>query len=262
MQTSFLKDKKILINGGNGKVGKRLFSLMQGYNLSHLDFDTQVQADIIFHLVATTESSKIIDSNINYLDKVIEYAKKNNIQKIVFFSSMSIYGEQNRFDVDEDTNPINPSLYGLSKLFGEKLLQNSDLEVLILRLPAVMTKNSDAFIAKIFGKLEQNKDVFLTNYHKNFNSLITVEDIVKFIELYDFRKKFEVVNLAIESNQTLFDIVTFYKEMIGSSSNIFCSDEVSGFYNVSIQKALNEYNFVPFDYKTSLKITNETRLKL
>jgi nucleoside-diphosphate-sugar epimerase len=250
---NYFSNRKVCVSGLDGRVGKLFSTLIKNENLLKLDLQKNIQADMLIHLVVSSQNERIIESNIVYLNEVITYAQRNNIKNLVFFSTMSIYGKQNQFDVSEDTLPNDPSLYGLSKLFAEKLLKDSGLNVLIVRLPAIMTLNSDAFLSLIFEKIENNQDVSLENYDKAFNGLITVEDIVKFIESYKFHKEYEIVNLALEHNQSLHDIVTYYKEIAKSSSQISFVDNVNGFYNISIEKAKNEYSFQPFTYKEALQ---------
>jgi UDP-glucose 4-epimerase len=78
------------------------------------------------------------DNNVGGSISLIRAMQQNNIKKIVFSSSATVYGEPQYLPYDEDhpTNPINP--YGLTKLFTEELLRNvatsdSEWSVAVLR---------------------------------------------------------------------------------------------------------------------------------
>lgn len=254
MKMDFFKNKKILITGHEGKVAKLLLPLMKNYNISPINLEENTNADIIIHLVSSTVPDKIISSNVIYLQKVLNYSNKNNIKHIIFFSSASIYGKQNRYFVNEDIVPINPSLYGLCKFICEEMIkEEKNIKSLIIRLPAIMTKNSDSFIANLFTKIEKHEDIYLNNHSELFNGLITVYDIFNFMRFYCFERKYEILNLALNLEQTLEEIIYCYKKLINSSSKITRIDSNQTYYNLSISKSVEYYNFSPTHYKKALK---------
>jgi UDP-glucose-4-epimerase GalE len=67
---------------------------------------------------------KFYKNNVNSTINLLEACKNSSVQKITFSSSCSVYGEQNRFPVQEtsDTMPISP--YGMSKLMAENILKD------------------------------------------------------------------------------------------------------------------------------------------
>lgn len=85
------------------------------------------EADFIFHLAANIGNIKSLndpffDSTVNILGtlNVLEAARINGAQKVVYSSSAAIYGELQYQPIDE-IHPIEPeSPYGVSKLAAEK----------------------------------------------------------------------------------------------------------------------------------------------
>jgi nucleoside-diphosphate-sugar epimerase len=80
-------------------------------------------------------------------------AAARNCEKLIFSSSVSVYGETNEL-VDEATPPTPQSPYGESKLAAERAIEAAELPSLIYRLSVVFGEGSPiwAGIMKFFGK--------------------------------------------------------------------------------------------------------------
>lgn len=86
--------------------------------------------DFVFHLAAnadvrfgTQHPRKDLEQNTIATYNVLEAMRLNNIRRIAFSSTGSVYGEPNVFPTPEDAPfPIQTSLYGASKLAGEGLI--------------------------------------------------------------------------------------------------------------------------------------------
>lgn len=149
---------KALVTGGAGFIGSNLVSrlLSEGWDVTVLDSYVSgyrenllpfgsievVEADVrdasaveraakgshaIFHLAASVGNKRSIDlpledAQVNVLGtlNVLEAARKQRIQKVVFSSSAGIFGELKTLPIRED-HPIEPdSPYGATKLCAEK----------------------------------------------------------------------------------------------------------------------------------------------
>ena len=224
---------KYIISGLSGNIGsliKNEFSNVTEYS-KHLNIENQ---NIFIHLASKSTGSykNILKSNITYLSEVIEFCNKNNIKKFVFFSAISI-------NTSED-------LYSTSKLLGEKILKESGLDVLIIRLPMVLTRDiKNGILNRIIQKLEKNEDITLYNGDRKFNNFISIYDIYSFIINYHFKKKYEIIGLASSKENTLSEFVELMKNKLNSKSKIICSKKRHDFFNVSIKRAKNKYNYNP-----------------
>jgi len=100
-----------------------------------LDLDSISSAiegcDIVFHLAANADIKdglkhpfKDLEQNTIVTYNVLEAMRKNNIKKIVFSSTGSVYGEAQIIPTPENASfPIQTSLYGASKVACEGLIQ-------------------------------------------------------------------------------------------------------------------------------------------
>ena len=249
--------KTYLMTGHRGVVGSALVKSFNqsGHKLFYYDKNREVQADCCLHLAGkfTNDVNRLIDSNINFMNEVIEYCKKCNIRKLIFFSGAKAYGNWNREHIKETETYLDPDIYGLSKLFGEKMLEMSGLECLVLRFPGILTPESKTgFLSMFYHKLICNEDIILTNANKIFNNFVFIDDIFKFLVNIKIKKSFDVINLAVDHEITLMDIVSIMKEKLRSTSKIIVLDKDQNFFNLSIEKAKSEYGFKPTPAKQSI----------
>ena len=113
----------------------------------------QNRINTIYHLVvvlSATGEKKPFNAwqiNMESFQNIIEISIKNNVKKIFWPSSIAVFGtKSNLKNVDQD--PIlNPeTIYGISKLAGEKLInyynKKFDLDIRSLRYPGIVSFNS------------------------------------------------------------------------------------------------------------------------
>ena len=165
--------KKILVTGCCGYVGTELvnFLLENNYEIIGLDtgwfgnnlpknkklqfiefdirnidkFDYQNKIDAIIHLanIANDPSVELDpdlswDTNVLASMKVSEFAKKNNIKKVIYASSGSVYGIKKDKNVTEDL-PLEPiSLYNKTKMIAEEFFSYKDDFLINIIRPATV----------------------------------------------------------------------------------------------------------------------------
>jgi len=253
-------NQKIIITGENGDVGSHIFKLYKEneykiYPFKNKNIDKKI--DRILHLAAKSppaSTDDILKSNISYLQKIIKYAEKNEINEFIFFSAISVYGEQNKEDLSEDDCLNSPNIYGCSKLLGERILKNSSLKVLCIRFPAILGyKNTTNLLSRLYVQLKKNECITLTNHNRLFNNFISIENIFDFLTNIKISKQYDILNIASNKDLTLFEIVTLMKNLLHSKSEIVLSKHKTHFFNISNDKAISEYGFKPHDSTESIK---------
>lgn len=110
-------------------LGKRSFTFTED-NLLTVDLSRLLEGvSCVFHLAAQagvraswgTSFAAYVENNIEATQRLLETAKDTAVQKVVFASSSSVYGDSPSLPMAEDqpTLPISP--YGVTKLAGERL---------------------------------------------------------------------------------------------------------------------------------------------
>jgi len=148
--------------------------------------------DIIFHLAAQAGVRYSLNNplktnrvNTNGTLNILNAAKKNQVKKIIFASSSSVYGEPLYVPVDEKhpTNPI--SIYGASKLAAEKYCQiyNNflDLPTVILRYHTVYgpRQRPDMAIRIWTDQIFNNKNPVIYGDGKQTRDFTYIDDIIE-----------------------------------------------------------------------------------
>ncbi len=142
-------------------------------------------------------------NNILATKSICKISKKNNIDKFIFGSSSSVYGDQIKFPIKETNkeNPKNP--YAKTKLKSEKIVENSFkrtfTKFVIFRFFTVYGPfgRPDMFIHKFLNSINKNKKISLYNNGLNFRDFTYVEDVIKI--LYKTLKSFpqsRVINIC------------------------------------------------------------------
>ena len=156
----YLKKKYHIIGIDNMSTGKKLFieSALKNKNFKFYKVDLYKKnidkyfknIETVFHLAANADvrfglnhRSRDIEQNVLVTHKILEAMKKNNVKKIMFSSTGSVYGESDQIPTKEDAPfPIQTSLYGASKLSAESLIsaycEGYDIQSYIFRFVSIL----------------------------------------------------------------------------------------------------------------------------
>lgn len=154
------------------------------------DFESVKKAmqgcDVILHLAAAhhdfgIEREEYFSVNENGTQQVCNAAAELGIKKIIFYSSVAVYGDTTE-PTDDNTSPAPVRPYGESKLAGEKVLNNwaqqdSDRCVLVIRPTVVYGPRN---LANMYFLIRQINSGMYFNIGKgdNIKSIAYVENLV------------------------------------------------------------------------------------
>lgn len=207
---------RVLVTGGSGFVGMHITEVLldRGYEVAVFDIkepklkcefikgditDYQdvkgavKEGDVILHLTALAKPGLVeedpvpaINVNVNGTMNVIKAAIENKAKKIIYSSTGSVYAIDSKMPIDENSPTVPYTMYGLTKLWGEQLLDyyKSKIHYVILRYPNVygpgkpwgpgiflsMLKKND--IPTIFSGKQQNDFTYIRDVTQaNINAI-------------------------------------------------------------------------------------------
>lgn len=212
--------------------------------------------DIIVHMAAQSLLNKsaveYLQSNILLTYHVSKMAAELRPKGVVYTSSMKIYGEIREKVATEEIDIINPELYGQTKYFGEKLLQET-IATISLRMPGVIAVGSHGWVDSIYHKLKKNESLVI--YNAPYNHVIHACDIygiIKQICTIGYYKN-DTFNVCANGVTTSLDIVEFMKNELSSESPIEVKEHGNSVSHIISNKKLsNIYN--PMEVKDTLKL--------
>jgi nucleoside-diphosphate-sugar epimerase len=246
----------IFITGSDGLIGKELAKKFKNHKNIELILHTRKKKnkrknlyfskdlkkkiylekipDIIIHCASinksfdeTDKKKKKFIKNIEMVKNIINYANINKVKKIIFFSSIDIYGKITKKIVNENNKPNSVNYYGKSKLICERLMKkNSNLfRSICLRIPGVLTldlSNNRTFLGNIIKKLICKKKITIFNEDKKFNNLIDVQELFKVLKLLINKKLYnnKIYNLSANSPISILQIIKKIQNIFLISSYI------------------------------------------
>ena len=206
----------ILVTGGSGFIGSHTVDLLIEKGLDvvvvdrapaiyanpkakyyQIDINSAKFADVftenkieqIIHLAAQPSVSYSVSNplddakdNIYASIKVIEYAKKHNIKKVMVSSSAALYANPEYFPIDEKHPTAYISPYGISKHAMEEYLKISGLNYIIFRFANVFgprqNSQGEAGVIAIFtDNMAQNKAITIHGDGTQVRDFVYVKDV-------------------------------------------------------------------------------------
>ena len=171
--------------------------------------------------------SDYINSNVNILKNMANYAKDNKVKLIINLSSVDVYGDIKKKLLDENYLPQNQNTYGLTKLLSEQVLYGQKINFINIRLPGVLCepfqkKFTRPWLNNVFNKMQKNQNIVVHNIKSKFNNVIDTEEIVKFVKFLikkdiTIRDTFNFVSLKPIILKDIFNIA---KKKLNSKSKI------------------------------------------
>ncbi len=286
--------KTCLITGGNGFVGAHLalkllqknykvhilsrftrenplFSEIQGNkNLVCLKGDISnsgkvdkacEDVDLIFHLAAYIGDDIRKSFKINSLGtlNVLEAARKNDVEKLVYSSSVSVYGRPSYLPIDED-HPLEPdSNYGLSKLIGELYCKHyltlQGMQGYIFRLSSVYGSGQELSVPNkaipiFINALSKGRAIKIFGDGSQKRDYIFVEDVIEiFLKSLHMDTQIRIFNLANGSGVSPIEIYDILSRTMGRKTQVLHEPITDTFQTTSlvydVDKLKRLFNFNP-----------------
>jgi UDP-glucuronate 4-epimerase len=171
---------------------------------------------------------EFIQTNVLGFHNILKFGKENKIKHLVYASSSSVYGDNNKKNlfIESDKISKHKSIYGFTKYSNEKMADVYNelykMKITGLRFFTVFGKfgRPDMAIFNFVDSILKDKQVKLYNYGNNVRDFTYVGDLVKMIKLIvesNIYKRYEheVYNLGSSNPYKVSKLI----EILGEISN-------------------------------------------
>jgi nucleoside-diphosphate-sugar epimerase len=192
--------------------------------------------DGVFHLASQQPSSGDLGyqdfyrGNVGVLLNVLDIAKIKSSEFFVYSSTSTIFGKPFSNKLLKESDIPNPSsYYGLTKYFGEKLLEielkKHGIKGIVIRFPSIFGQNHlGGLVHTYFELAKKNKDIDVFSNGKRYRNLVYVKDAVRMLlripgKVKHF-SKFEIFNCGSSNSLTMLQIAELIKAGVNSKSTV------------------------------------------
>ncbi|MBR3624209.1 MAG: NAD(P)-dependent oxidoreductase, partial [Selenomonadaceae bacterium] len=162
--------------------------------------------------------------NIDVMERLLDYAHDKGIKRVIYFSTIGVYGEFRQTPVSENADRINQDYYGLTKYLAERMLcDDKSIESVSLRMPGIIGRGSrGVWMANTLEKMLRGEPVTIYSPDFQTKNFVWADDLARFVgELLEQEHwRYDVINLACSESSSIREIVSKMKELTKSSSKI------------------------------------------
>lgn len=194
-----------------------------------------VKCDVVVHVAAIISfdnfDSKMMQVNCNGTLQIGRFALATGAKQIVYISSVPIIGKPKVIPITEDNHEANPpTLYHLTKYFGEKILQLPEFEkisVCIFRLPSPISPAmpQNRMIPLFFNNAFRGEMIALNGKGERVQNYVDTRDIGKAVS-FTINKFISGLYLISGQSMSNKEVATLCNKICNSNEGIRYTDKL------------------------------------
>lgn len=221
--------------------------------------------DFIIHCAAVQDFELLpvkdfIEANLAITENIARFGKSAGVKGVIYASSVTLHGDIRGGKLDELSDRVNPSVFGVSKCLCETILRNyaAYFPTIALRLCGVVGPDAGAtrtWLSKVKSQAICGEDITIVNADKPFNNLVHADDLLRFIRLL-IKVGFSGFNafpIASREPITISEVVGAVVEGIGSSSRIIDKGPSENSFIISNDFATKRFGYEPLTVRDNLR---------
>jgi nucleoside-diphosphate-sugar epimerase len=183
--------------------------------------------EVVFHLASVMghefpDPREVWKNNVEGTKNLAEACAGNGVRKIVYTSSICVFGRGYDSPVSEE-EPVNPvEVYGRSKLEGEKILSGygDRLDIASLRCPTIVSAGRLGLLAILFEFIQENRRVYLVGEGANRYQFVDANDLAEACRLAGEADGSALYNVGADNVVPLRDVYQAVIDHAGSKSRL------------------------------------------
>jgi nucleoside-diphosphate-sugar epimerase len=207
--------KKIIITGSKGYLGSIIFDHLKkkydliSYSRNNKIFSNDKNNYAVLHLAgldkASCQKQPSLANKVNFelTKKIINLSVKNGFKKLIFFSSVHVYGD-NSLKMNEKKSLKPTNIYGITKKKSEDLCIKSSnkIDIVILRLSNVVARpirennQSKKLIINFICKNLLKKNISLNSNGKDERDFVSINYLLSCIVFFLTTNKVGIYNIC------------------------------------------------------------------
>lgn len=279
----------ILVTGGSGFIGSHVVDKLRdaGHDVKVFDIKPPHRNDVefikgditklddlkaafkdvdyVYHLAAvanvnTAFANPLLNANLNLMGtaNVLEAARQTNIKRVLFASSVWVYGAAREEQVYEGSLFYTPStghIYTSSKIAGEMLccdyqkLYGTNYTIFRYGIPYGPRAREGTVIPIFINKAMKNEPLTITGDGSQYREFIYVEDLAEGnVAGLSEKAKNQIYNLSGDKPITIKEVAETVKKLFDDKVNIVYTEARPGDFSgrlVSIRKAKLDLGWAP-----------------
>jgi nucleoside-diphosphate-sugar epimerase len=217
--------------------------------------------DVLIHCASKIPNDKInkknFKANIKMTNNLLKLCKQFKCKRIIYLSTMSVYGEIKSKIVYENLKPKNIDLYGLSKKISEnKILsfaKDNFSVATIFRLPGIVGKDSKYnFLSNTLNKIKNNQPITISNPNNKFNNVVHINNLQEIV--YQSLKKeklSQIYNLCSTKPIKIESIINLFYQKIRKDKNYIIQKDKGSSFIIS-EKKIRQNSYKLYSTKKSI----------
>jgi UDP-glucose 4-epimerase len=158
--------------------------------------------------------------NIQMVWNLVSNAVDANVESLIYFSSVDVYGRSPTLPMNEATSLDPDSWYGLAKSTSEWIVREelgSKIPTCILRIPGIFgaSRNDRSVIGQLIASIRHEGKVLLHGDGQTLRDYVFAPDLCCVVERLVARKVTGTFNLATGKSVSLLQILETIREVLG-----------------------------------------------
>jgi UDP-glucose 4-epimerase len=192
--------------------------------------------DLVIHCAAKVDIRNdgrcpggLIETNVTATINLMEAMVTLGIKKLLFASSMTVYGTKNRIPVEENGNSLPVNFYGNTKKWAEEAIASyarKDLiKALIVRYPGLYGyPRRGGYVYGVAKKMLKGEDITINTKGLKFWETLNIRDAVfltkKIIDNWEWKKNIDILNCSYGEETDIIKTAFMLKRLFHSKSSI------------------------------------------